>query len=156
MTTRKNDKTGSGHIWLLVLFALVMLLMAAAISFSAQTYGRALGVEGANNRLCSIEGYLDSTFKASDAEGSVSVEAGPQGGMLVVADRYGAYETCIYLYDGQLVQEYKSVASDLAPQAASPIAELSRFEPKVEGRTVTVICDEGTFVNTLRGGGETR
>ena len=155
--TKQTSNTAErkhGHIWLLILFALVMLLMAAAISFGAQVYSRALQVQTSSAQIRSVEGYLASTFKANDEDNTVTVDQAPEGKMLRVVDENGLFETCIYLYKGKLVQEYKSVDVDLAPEAANVIAQISRFEPSIDGNTITVSTDAGTFVSTLRSGGE--
>ena len=155
-TTKKTSDTSYrevGHVFLIVLFALVMLLMLLAILFGGHVYQMALQADARESQLRSVEGFLSSTFKASDTTDGISVGQGPEGDMLSVKDAGGAYEVCIYLSDGKLVEQYKSVEMAVDPSMAATIAELSQFDVEQSGRTVTIKTELGTFTNTTRSGG---
>lgn len=144
----------SGHIWLIALFTLVMLIMLLAVLFGAYVYRMALQTDAQDTQLRSVEGFLSSTFRASDSFASVEVQDSEYGDVLCVYEGEDQYiVTYIYQYKGNLVQEYTVAGYGLSPEDAAPIAQIKTFDADYKDGTVRVITDEGTFVATLRSGG---
>ena len=152
MRQTNNTPRNRGHAWLLAVYALVALMMLIAILFGAFIYQDAFQSNQRYSQLRSVEGFIAATLKAGDYAVDVQVSDGPEGDMLRIADVDPAFETCIYLYGDKLVQEYKKVGLSTLPAEATPVAELGSFEAEVDGATVTVRTDIGTFTNTLRSG----
>lgn len=74
-----SRRSNRGHVWTLLLFAVVMLLMLVAIVFGVRVYDAATRANAATTQLRAVEGYLSSALKATDENNAVSVAAGPQG-----------------------------------------------------------------------------
>ena len=72
-------------------------------------------------------GYLVTRVRSSDAAGAVRVEEGPEGDMLILADRDSGYETRIYLYDGWLMEQLCAAGADTDPAAAQQVAQADSF-----------------------------
>lgn len=148
----------NGHLWMTVLFALVMVLMLLAILFAAHTYQLATASDARNAQLRSTEGFFASVIRASDASGGFEVgkSAGPEGDVLYVYQEDGAYETDIYLYKGMLVQESKAAGGNLEPENATPLFAMDTFAVDASGAGLRVTTSQGTFVCTPRSEGWSR
>ena len=145
----------AGHILFTVVFALVMTLMLLAVLFGAQVYRMALDTDVRSGQIRSVEGFIASTFRASDTYGSLGLTQGPEGLALCLYEDEEKYTvTYIYLYEGYLVQENTVSGYALEPESATKIAPLSSFEVEVDGNTAKIATSEGTFVNTLRSRGD--
>lgn len=155
---KKNSESRfqkSGHVLYLVLFALVMALMLLAILFGAHIYQLSLNTDAHSGQLRSVEGFLASTFRAGDTTASVDITEGPEGDALCLYEDEEQYTvTYMYLYKGYLVQEYTVSGYGLNPEDAARIAPLTTFKVALDGNTVRITTDNGTFVNTLRSGGD--
>lgn len=150
-----SRRSNRGHVWTLLLFAVVMLLMLVAIVFGVRVYDAATRANAATTQLRAVEGYLSSALKATDKNNAVSVAAGPQGDTLRIATGDGN-ATSIYLSDGSLVEEYGAAGNALDPQSAVPIARLESFSADISESRVIVTTDVGTVVASLRSAGDTQ
>lgn len=148
-----SRSSNRGHVWTLLLFAVVMLLMLVAIVFGVRVYDAATRANAATTQLRAVEGYLSSALKAADENNAVSVAAGPQGDVLRIATGDGN-ATSIYLSDGNLVEEYGAASNALDPQSAVPIAKLESFSADISESRVIVTTDVGTVVASLRSAGD--
>lgn len=148
-----SRRSSRGHVWTLLLFAVVMLLMLVAIVFGVRVYDAATRANAATTQLRAVEGYLSSALKATDENNAVSVAAGPQGDVLHIATGDGNV-TSIYLSDGSLVEEYGAADNALDPQSAVPIAKLESFSADISESRVVVTTDVGTVVASLRSAGD--
>lgn len=82
-----------------------------------------------------------------------------QGPALVLRETLesGVYETRIYRYNNQLVQEYALADSPYNPEGATVVADTSRFEFRYEHGLVRITTDAGETCVALRtAGGEVR
>ena len=86
-------------------------------------------------------------LRTADQTGAVSVEPGPQGDALVLADagEDTGYETRIYVYDGQLMEEYAASESSFDPAAAQAVARTDTFTVTMDGGLVSVTTDQGSI-----------
>ena len=103
-------------------------------------------------------GLLANSVHVADAANAVEVGAGPEGDALVLVERLdnGTYETRIYQYQGNIVQEYAIAGRDYSPDRAQVLAPSTTFEFSYEDNLLTVKTDQGSFDVALRsrqGGG---
>lgn len=72
-----SRRSNRGHVWTLLLFAVVMLLMLVSIVFGVRVYDMATRANAATTQLRAVEGYLSSALKANDENSAVSVSSKP-------------------------------------------------------------------------------
>lgn len=142
----------SGHLWMIILYGLVMLLILMAILFGGYVYKMATDTDARNQQLRSAEGFLTATIRSSDEAGAfeVATNAGPEGDVLRVFTEKGAYETDLYLYHGMLVQENKAAGGELSPEDATPLYAMSTFALEETDYSIKITTDQGTFTCTPR------
>ena len=75
--------------------------------------------------------------------------------MLVIADGDSGYGLKIYCYEGNLVEEYTSLAAELSPERAQTIGRTDLFTVEIDDDLVRVETDAGRVMVRLRseGGG---
>ena len=88
---------------------------------------------------------------------AVSVGAGPEGRSLVLTERLanGTYETRIYLYRGQVVEEYSVAGTPYTPDKATPVVATGTFDFTYSQGLLTIVTDEGraeVALRSVRGG----
>jgi len=95
---------------------------------------------------------LVNYVRATDATGSVGTGEGPEGDALVLMEhlRSGTYETRIYLYQGQVVEEYAPEGKPYAPEKAAQIMASDSFSFAYEDGLLTITTDAGTTEVALR------
>lgn len=111
----------------LALFALMLGCILWLTALGAGLYGRLVDSRAANERARASLGYLVTRVRAADAAGAVTIQAGEEGDVLVLADADTGYETRIYLADGWLVEQLCPAGAALDPAAAQPVAEETAF-----------------------------
>ena len=104
-------------------------------------------------------GWLNESLSdRADAADAVEEGIGPEGRALVLGEHLesGTYETRIYQYQGNIVQEYAIAGHDYAPDRAQVLAASAIFDFTYAGNLLTVTTDQGSFDVALRsaqGGG---
>ena len=103
-------------------------------------------------------GLLASNVHANDTMNSIGVSQGPEGRSLVLSETIDSetYEMRIYLYQGQIVQEYSVAGAEYTPARAQPLIESSTFEFEQHGNLLVIRTDQGATNIALRSyqGGE--
>lgn len=140
----------------LALFVLMLGCVLVLAVFGAQVYGALTVSQNRNKAVRASLSYVAARLRSTDEVQAVTVEPGPQGDALVLSDvgEDTGYETRIYVYDGQLMEEYAQEQSAFDPSAAQPIARTGSFTVRVDGSLVTVTTDQGTvrvFMHTGEG-----
>jgi hypothetical protein len=103
-------------------------------------------------------GLLANSVHVADAADAVEVGEGPEGKALVLVERLdsGTYETRIYQYAGNIVQEYAIQGRDYTPDRAQVLTPSATFDFSLSDNLLTVSTDQGLFNVALRsdqGGG---
>ena len=135
--------------------------LIAAVLLLAYGGGRLYrGVSSAraqNEALRGTLAYLQSQVAANDA-GGVRIESGPEGDMLVLPLSNGAYQTMIYLSDGELVEELAPTEAQPDPAKAQVISDVTSFSAAFAGDHVLKLCADGrtalVSLHTEGGGAE--
>jgi hypothetical protein len=152
---RKPDQRPLSSALLMALFVTTLLLSLIA---SVDVYRTQQAISTATNDTRLSDGLVTSAVRAADASGSVAVGQGPEGRSLVLVQRLdsGTYETRIYLYQGNVVQEYALQGSAYTPAKATVLASSDTFSFAYSQGLLSVTTDSGTSDVALRSaqGGE--
>lgn len=135
-----------------VLFAVFVVMDLLALMTGASSYGSITRMQAANDQRIMTLGPIASSIRANDAANSVTTGKGPEGPSLVLmqSDSQGTYETRIYLYQGNIVQEFALEGSPYRPEKATVLAPSSSFEFTQASGLLTVTTDVGTIDVALR------
>ncbi len=138
----------------LALFVLMLGCVLILAVFGAQVYRALTETQSRNNAVRASLSYVAACLLAADEDRAVSVKPGPQGDALILADagQDTGYETRIYVYDGQLMEEYAEKQSDFDPASAQAVARTDTFTVMVDGPLVSVTTDQGTVRVYLHAG----
>ena len=139
-------------IALLGVFAMGFLLL---VLFGTKTYLQTVRSQNENNDRRALLTYVATAVRAYDRAGAVAIGTGPEGAALLLRDAGtgDTYEHRIYLYRGNLVEEYTASASSLAPESAQTLGPTGTFFLEKEGENLLrVRTDLGETVICLRAG----
>ncbi|HJB55474.1 MAG TPA: DUF4860 domain-containing protein [Candidatus Olsenella avistercoris] len=151
-----GDARRADHVFAVALLALFLLALLGAVAVGTSVYQRLNERSDAAAEARSPLGVVVNAVRATDAEGSVTRAAGPEGDALVLVERLdtGTYETRFFLADGWLVQQYAVEGSPVSTQGATRLAASGSFSFELDDGLLTVSCDAGTARVALRSGGE--
>lgn len=151
----KKNRFPMTAIVLLIGVIAVMLIMVILVS---NGYSKAVLSQNSNQNTRSSLSYLSTRIKAQDSSDAVTVMKGPQGDCLVLKDitDSGVYEERIYLYDGELKDEYVEENDAFHPDTADTLCSLNSFSVSIENDLVTCTSSEGTVKTALRSEGDSK
>lgn len=152
MFTRTKRHSNTAGVSAMALFVLMLGVVLAVVGFGGEVYRALTESQGRNNAARAALRYVSARLRAGDAAGAVTVEQGPEGPALILAEP--GYETRIYLYQGTLMEEYAAADTPLDPAAAQVVARTDTFEVTAEGRLYTITTGEGTVRVWLHSGEE--
>jgi hypothetical protein len=140
------------RVFSIILFAVFVIVDLFALVVGAHSYGSITQMQAKNDQLIMTTGPILSNVRASDAAGGVATGKGPEGNSLVLVehDSQGSYETRIYLYKGNIVQEYALGGSPYTPEKATVLAESGTFTFSYEDGLLTIATDAGISKVALR------
>ncbi|MBQ2659035.1 MAG: DUF4860 domain-containing protein [Erysipelotrichaceae bacterium] len=95
------------------------------IVFGVGVYRNVVEMQNQTNELRSLSSYLLTVSKVGEA--GISVEEGAYGKMLVIEDGDTGYGNRIYVYEGELLEDFGKINGKLYPDAAIKIAETDVF-----------------------------
>ena len=95
------------------------------IVFGVGVYRNVVEMQNQTNSLRSLSSYLLTVSKVGET--GISVEEGAYGKMLVIEDGDTGYGNRIYVYEGELLEDFGKIGGKLYPDAAIRIAETEIF-----------------------------
>jgi len=95
------------------------------IVFGVGVYRNVVEMQNQTNSLRSLSSYLLTVSKVGET--GISVEEGAYGKMLVIEDGDTGYGNRIYVYEGELLEDFGKIGGKLYPDAAIRIAETEVF-----------------------------
>lgn len=95
------------------------------IVFGVGVYRNVVEMQNQTNELRSLSSYLLTVSKVGET--GISVEEGAYGKMLVIEDGDTGYGNRIYVYEGELLEDFGKINGKLYPDAAIRIAETDVF-----------------------------
>lgn len=135
----------------LALYTMLLACVFGLVVLGGGLYSRLADSQAQNGRLRGEVSYLYGRVRAADSAGGVAVGQGPEGPSLELTDPADSgYVTRIYLWQGNLVEEYAETGSPLQPDQALTIAASDTFQPALEGSLLTVQTSQGQLRVALR------
>lgn len=151
--SKVSDKKASGTLY----FTIALLVVFFIVLMTGLAAGVAMYQAVANNQIDTSNarmqaGLLASNVHANDAANSIGTGEGPEGRALVLTNRVdnNAYEMRIYLYQGQIVQEYSVAGSAYTPARAQPLIASTTFDFEQYGNLLVIKTDQGATNVALR------
>ena len=112
------------------------------VVFGATSYRRVTSIEEGNRDHRAILSYLSTSLKA-DRASDIIIESKEGVSVLTILDEDGEYGKRIYLYEGNLVEDYGKADGKLFPKEATKIGDTGDFEIVYEDGLLRLITDEG-------------
>ena len=145
--TRKLGKGGVlRRVFSILLFTVFVIIFLLALAAGTSSYGSLTKLQNANDQRVMSIGPIVSAVRANDA-----LDA-PAGEALVVTQKNpeGTYETRIYLYGGNIVQEFALAGAAYSPNKATVLVKSSTFSFDYQDGLLTISTDAGECKVALR------
>ncbi|MBQ9059484.1 MAG: DUF4860 domain-containing protein [Atopobiaceae bacterium] len=141
-----------GRVFSVLLFAVFIITVLLCIVVGTDTYRRLMDYQSSADATRLGLNLIANSVHANDETDAIGTGAGPEGRSLVLFERTenGSYETRMYLYKGQIVQEYALAGSPYTPDKATPVVESQSFDFSYNGGLLTVFTDQGSVDVALR------
>lgn len=152
MKKQRSDMTG---FCTLGIYALLLAGALLLVLFGAGAYQKTVSSREENEESRAVLSYLSMTLRNHDHSQAVTVEPGPEGDMLVIADTAGdsTYTTRIYLLAGELVEEFSREGTALGQGEQQRIGACSAFSIEQLGsRDLRFRVGNGSVLMHLRSG----
>ncbi len=146
----------------LVLFAVIVACLLTSLVLGVGIYKNMAQGSAQLQQVRLETSLLANTLRQVDRAQAMEVRQGPQGPMLVAAEQSGGtvFETRLYLYQGQLMQEYVASTMQVDPQNATTLAATETFEVEFDEQSglIGITTDAGMTYVTMRSsqGGDKR
>lgn len=145
-----------GKVFLSLLFVMFVFVLLVALWMNVSSFKSVEASRQADNYDRGTLSLIVSTVRANDREDGVAVGTGPEGASLVLVEHGDErdYETRIYLYQGNIVEEYAVASDPYTPKKASVMTVSSTFSFSYKDRLLSVTTDQGTAKVMLHCAGE--
>lgn len=155
--TSTEAKRDYGHYFTILLFFVLIISLLLAVVAGTRIYGNLRNLQSATNNTRLGVSLITNTVRTNDAVSAVAVGKGPEGNSLVLREilESGTYETRIYLYNGNIVQEYALESAVYAPDRATVIVTSDVFDFSYSNGMLTIKTSQGTsevLLRSLKGG----
>lgn len=152
---RVNEDKGitlSGKVFMSILFMMFVVVLLMALFMNVSSFKAVYESRQDTNYERGTLALITSTVRANDRQGGVAQGEGPEGKSLVLVEHGDDrdYETRIYLYQGNIVEEYSVSTDSYTPDKASVMAASSTFDFSYEGTLLTIETDQGSAQIKLR------
>ena len=113
------------------------------IVFGVGVYRNVVEMQNSTNDLRSLSSYLLTVSKVGET--GISVEEGAYGKMLVIEEGDTGYGNRIYVYEGELLEDFGKINGKLYPDAAIRIAETDIFTiEELENKLLKITTSAGS------------
>lgn len=140
---RRQNQSQKGTIYLLLLYgmmilAALLLTVAGGILYKGVTETRTI-----HDQQRATLAYVQSKVQTADGVHGVTVTDGPEGQALVLAEADSNYETRIYVYHGNLMEEFGTHDSAFTPENGTEICAAESFQIRMVGEQLLEIRADG-------------
>lgn len=144
----KHTKT----IFSVALFVVFFIALLTSLYTGVKVYTNATASQNTTNSHREGMTLVTNIVRANDSSGVVAVGNGPEGKSLVMkeSNEAGSYETRLYLYQGNIVQEYSLASDAYTPGRASVVTASKTFDFTYENDLLTIVTDQGKAEISLR------
>ena len=141
------------HVYTALLLAVFFIVLLAGSAVAVAMYQAVANNQLETNAARMQAGLLVSNVHVNDTMNAIGTGNGPEGRALVLtehAEDGGAYEMRIYLYKGNVVQEYSLAGSAYTPERAQPLVSSSTFDFTLRDNLLILSTDQGATDIALR------
>ncbi len=154
---RVHSRKTPGGGFAVALFAVFIVIDLLALVMGVSSYQSVNDMQQQTDQRMLLMGPIRSAIRANDTKDGVGVGKGPEGKSLVLLQHVGSdtYETRIYKYQGNVVEEYSLGGNPYTPERATVLAPSSSFDFSYDGGLLSVTTDAGTVhvaLHTAKGG----
>lgn len=149
---RHRESQSIGRLFTILLFVMFIGVLLLAFMAGTSVYKSLSIMDNAANDQRAALSLLANGVRGNDALKSVGVGKGPEGDSLVLTEYYqsGTFETRLYLYEGEVLQEYALAGTDYVPSRAVAIVPSNTFEFTYDNGLLSITTDQGMSQITLR------
>lgn len=148
-----EPRGASTRAFTVVLLAVFFVVMMTGLAAGVSMYQAVANNQIDTNNARMQAGLLASNVHANDSLDAVGTGNGPEGRALVLTERDAdgaAYEMRIYLYGGNIVQEYSAAGAAYTPERAQPLISSTAFDFELYGNLLVIHTDQGATNVALR------
>lgn len=150
----KKQQTSPLGLYAIGIAALFLLGFFLLLVFGAGSYRSAVTAQSANGDERVLLSYVSTCVSAADCEGAVEIRAQDDSSMLIVHDAHSEYAQRVYLWGGQLLEDFALPDDPLNPEDAEVIGKTDTFSvEKIGGRLLAVSTDAGRALVYVRSAG---
>lgn len=154
MATIRNDKHAGRqrNLFVGILMLVILGILLIALVTGVTVYQRVASVQmQANEDRLGMQ-FLANNVRSIDGTSAVWVGTGPEGNSLVLMEYLsnGNYETRMYLYKGNIVQEYAVAGTPYDPGKAVKLSKSFKFDLAYRNGLLTIVTDQGRTDIALR------
>lgn len=143
----------SSRVFTVVLLAVFFVVLMGGLAAGVTMYQAVANNQIDTNMARMQAGLLANNVHANDVAISLGTGKGPEGRALVLtekADDGSSYEMRIYLYQGNIVQEYSVSGAAYTPERAQTLISSSTFDFELHDRLLVLHTDQGATNVALR------
>lgn len=149
--------TGSGRHFNTLLFAVITLFLLVAFLVGMNAYRATDNMRTDADEMRLGLSLLSNSVRTNDMTDAVGVATGPEGPALVLTEHLetGDYETRLYLYNGNVVEEYSHAHTAFTPERAREMVASESFDFEYRNGLLTIYTDQGATniaLRSVRGG----
>ena len=133
--------------------ALFIVGFLMLVIFGAHIYQETVAGQQKNMDTRAQLSYFATILRDNDTAGAVSVEGTAGAPVLTVRDGDSGYAFRIYLYEGQLVEEFSETDAPLDPESGQVIGKTNTFAVEKDGAGLRIATDAGSVTVYLRAEG---
>lgn len=148
----RTSERASRRLFTIVLLVVFFIALMGGLAAGVMVY-RSVAATQADTSVQRMQtGLISSIVRANDDASSLGTGTGPEGPSLVMTENLpsGTYEMRIYLYQGQVVEEYSVAGMPYTPERAQALVPSETFGFTAKGKLLTVTTDQGPVDIALR------
>lgn len=148
-----GSRAANARTFTIVLLAVFFIILMSGLAVGVAMYQAVANNQLETNAARMQAGLLASNVHANDAAGALGTGNGPEGRALVLTERGsdgGSYEMRMYLYEGNIVQEFSTAGSAYNPERAQPLLASTTFDFELHGDLLVIYTDQGATNVALR------
>ena len=148
----RQERHGGIRLMSVALMVVFFVALMGSLAAGASMYRSTVEAQEEANDLHLQSGLITNVIRYNDVAAALREVDGPEGPALVLARTLasGTYETRIYHYQGQVLQELAAAGRPFDPKGATPLMRTEQFSFEVHDGLLTFTTDCGSFDVALR------
>ncbi len=135
----------------LAMYTILILTLLAMVAVGAKSYAALTRRRTYQGQMRAVQAYVQTKIQSADTAYSVSIQEGPEGDAIVLRLKDTDYETEIYCWSGNLMEQTTPVGAAIQPENAQKIAECNEIAFCWKApQLLEITCPYGTSLVYLR------